>query len=513
MAESKKAMLIIMDGWGIAPPGPGNAVALASTPTYDRFTDGSYPFTTLITSGEAVGLPPGQMGNSEVGHLTIGAGRVLYQELARINKAVETGELAANPTLQKAIAYAKQNQKPFHLIGLLGDGGVHAHSNHLFALLQILKEADVPQIYVWPFLDGRDTDPKSGHGFLADLEEHASATGATVAGLVGRYYAMDRDKRWERVKIAYDLLVHGTGQPVANLSAAVSAAYAAGTTDEFMPAFVHADTPGTPITHIAEGDAVLIFNFRTDRGRELTQALTQHPFLEHNMHPLNVHYVTMTDYDPTYQHVEVMFGQHIPQRVLGEVLANAGLLQIRAAETEKYPHVTFFFNGQNEVPFAGEERIMANSPKVATYDLQPEMSANTLTAMLLPRIATGDATFVAINLANPDMVGHTGIVPAVVKAVETVDAAVAQLVDAGIAAGYQILITADHGNAEYLLNPDGTPNTAHTTNPVPLLLVNGPTGATLSTGSLADLAPTILALLGLPQPVEMTGHNLLGYAK
>jgi 2,3-bisphosphoglycerate-independent phosphoglycerate mutase len=504
----KKVMLIIMDGWGEGQIAASDAIQNAKVPFVHSLYN-KYPHTTLTTFGEAVGLPEGQMGNSEVGHLNIGAGRIVYQELQRINVAIKTGELAANPVLHNAIQYAKENNKTFHLIGLVSDGGVHSHIHHLKALISICKEQGLKDVKIHAFTDGRDTDPKSGLGFLKDLEVHLDNTVGEIATVTGRYYAMDRDKRWERVKLAYDALTQGIGKPSTDVIASVHASYQRNITDEFITPIIKIDESGRPIGNIQQSDVVICFNFRTDRCREITQVLTQSDMHEFNMSKLDLHYTTMTEYDKTYSNVHVIFNNENLNNTLGEVLESAGIKQIRLAETEKYPHVTFFFNGGREVPFEGEKRIMVPSPKVATYDLKPEMSAIELTDALLPEIEKEEAGFICINFANADMVGHTGVFEAVVKAVETVDTCVAKLVETGLKHGYTIFLTADHGNADFMVNLDGSPNTAHSTNPVPFFIIDNHWTGNIKEGKLGDLAPTILTMMGLSIPAEMTGEILI----
>jgi 2,3-bisphosphoglycerate-independent phosphoglycerate mutase len=473
---SKKLMLVIMDGWGLGLVPSSDAIQQAKVPFVTSLYK-NYPHTTLVTCGEAVGLPEGQMGNSEVGHLNLGAGRIVYQELQRINVAIKTGELASNPTLLASIDYAKQNNQALHLLGLVSDGGVHSHTSHLKAICDLCKAKGLSQLYIHAFTDGRDTDPKSGLGYIEDLENHLKNSAGKIATISGRYYAMDRDKRWERVQLAYDCLVKGEG-PVA-------------------------------ISAIKDGDAVLCFNFRTDRCREITEVLSQKDFPDFGMKKLDLHYTTITKYDETFQKVNIIFENDNLQNTLGEVLAKHNKKQIRIAETEKYPHVTFFFSGGRELPFEGETRIMAPSPKVATYDLQPEMSAAELTDKLLPEIKAGNPDFVCLNFANADMVGHTGVFTAVMKAVETVDACVEKIVTAGLENGYTIFLTADHGNADYMINEDGSPNTAHTLNLVPFFIIDKDWKGSIKPGKLGDLAPTILKVMGLEIPKEMTGNVLI----
>lgn len=505
--ENKKCILVIMDGWGHGAVKDSDAIQHAQTPFVSSLY-AQYPNTTLITCGEQVGLPEGQMGNSEVGHLNLGAGRIVYQELQRINVAIRTGELANNESLQSAIQYAKKNNKKLHLLGLVSDGGVHSHISHLKALTDICQQAGLDQVFIHAFTDGRDTDPKSGLGFIQELESHLKQSVGRIASVTGRYYAMDRDKRWERVKLAYDALTKGVGTPVTDAASAISAAYADNITDEFIkPAIITEQEK--PIAVIEEGDAVICFNFRTDRCREITEVLTQQDFPEFNMHKLHLEYTTMTEYDNTFKHVHVIFRNDNLTHTLGEVLEQQGKTQIRIAETEKYPHVTFFFSGGREIPFEGERRIMAASPKVATYDLQPEMSAHELTDKIVPEIQAQSADFICLNYANADMVGHTGVWQAAIKAVETVDSCVQQVVTAALENGYTVFLTADHGNADFLKNEDGSPNTAHTLNPVPLFIIDKEWRGQVKAGKLGDIAPTILHFMGIPIPTEMTGDVLV----
>ncbi len=513
--SEKKVVLIIMDGWGEGPKTDANAIFKAHTPFIDSLYK-DYPHSQLFTSGENVGLPDGQMGNSEVGHLNIGAGRIVYQDLVKINLAIKDNSFHNNPVIQQTFDYVKQKNKKLHLIGLVSDGGVHSHINHLKALCDVAKERSCDHVFIHAFTDGRDTDPKSGIGFLKELQTHLKTSSGKIASVVGRYYAMDRDKRWERVKLAYDLLVHGIGEKSKNCIEAIHKSYDENVTDEFIKPIVMVNENNEPLAKIEDGDAVICFNFRTDRCREITQALTQQNYPEQNMHTLDLHYVTMRNYDDTFKHVHVIFEKDNLTMTLGEVLANAGKKQIRISETEKYPHVTFFFSGGREEPFANEKRIMIPSPKVATYDLKPEMSAVEVTDAIVDCLTPGPSPkergdapdFVCLNFANADMVGHSGVFNAVVKAVEMVDACVKRAVEAGFKNGYSFLITADHGNADYLVNADGTPNTAHTTNPVPLFLVDNDYKK-ISDGRLCDLAPTILKMMNLGIPKEMTGKVLV----
>ena len=497
-----------MDGWGLGTKKLSDAIQQSKTPFVNSLYT-KYAHSTLVTCGEDVGLPEGQMGNSEVGHLNIGAGRIVYQELQRINVAIKTGELANNPKFLEAVAYAKTNNKPLHLMGLVSDGGVHAHINHLMAICDYCKANGLTKVYIHAFTDGRDTDPKSGLGFITTLSQHLQNSVGKIATISGRYYAMDRDKRWERVKLAYDCLVHNAGPRATSATSALEAAYASDTTDEFLLPTVIVNNHNEPIAAIKEGDAVFCFNFRTDRCREITEVLTQQAFPEYNMQPLQLHYTTMTQYDQTFKGVHVVFENDNLQNTLGEVLAAHGKKQIRIAETEKYPHVTFFFSGGREQPFEGENRIMVASPKVAPYDLQPEMSAVGITDLLVPEIEAESADFICLNYANADMVGHTGVFEAAIKAVETVDACVNRVVTAGLAHGYTLLVTADHGNADFMINEDGSPNTAHTLNLVPLFLVDNDLKVNLKAGKLGDIAPTILQLMELPIPAEITGNILI----
>lgn len=502
-------MLIIMDGWGHGQMPSSDAIAHAHAP-FVKSLYTRYPHTELITCGEAVGLPDGQMGNSEVGHLNIGAGRIVYQELQRINVAVRDGELERNPTLNTLFNVAKTNNKTVHFIGLVSDGGVHSHINHLKALCSLAWKNNVPKVAVHAFTDGRDTDPKSGLHYISELEEHLKITGGKLATICGRYYAMDRDKRWERVKIAYDALTKGVGLHIQNPLAAVENSYNEDVTDEFIKPIIVCDEENKPVALIEDGDVVICFNFRTDRCREITMALTQQAFPEQDMHPLNLHYATMTEYDATYKNVGVFFHNDNLTNTLGEVMEKNHLKQIRIAETEKYPHVTFFFSGGREKEFEGEKRIMIPSPKtVPTYDLKPEMSAIEMKDAIIPEIKTKWADFICLNFANADMVGHTGVWEAVVKAVETVDTCVSEIVPVALENGYTIFLTADHGNADYMVNEDGSPNTAHTLNPVPLFIISNNFHGQIKSGKLGDIAPTILKYMGLEIPAEMSGDVLI----
>jgi 2,3-bisphosphoglycerate-independent phosphoglycerate mutase len=503
-----KTILIILDGWGNGMPYNGNAINLANKPNFDSLI-AKYPHCELHTSGEDVGLPDGQMGNSEVGHMNIGAGRVVYQQLVLINKAFKEATVAQNTTLLNAIEYAKTNNKPIHLIGLVSDGGVHASLSHLKGLCSLLAENHINKFYVHAFTDGRDTDPKSGVGYLTDLQQTLQQTGGKLASVIGRYYAMDRDKRWERVKLSYDLLVNGIGQTTTDAITTIQERYAQNETDEFLkPICVMHDNK--PLAQIVDGDVVICFNFRTDRGREITTVLSQQDFHEYNMHKLHLHYVTLTEYDKTFENIHVVFPDIELNNTMGEVLEANNKTQVRIAETEKYPHVTFFFSGGREEPFNGESRYMAPSPKVATYDLQPEMSADEVCQLTLDALNNDNTDFVCVNFANPDMVGHTGVLEAEITAIEKVDACLGKLVSAALDKGFTILVTADHGNGEYMINTeDGSPNTAHTTNKVPCILVEPTPIHRIVDGRLADVAPTLLHLMRIEIPKEMTGKVLV----
>ena len=505
---AKKVILIIMDGWGLGKVASADAIKNAKTPFVSSLY-AKYSNTTLITCGEAVGLPDGQMGNSEVGHLNLGAGRIVYQELQRINVAIRNGSFANNQGLLNAIRFAKKNQKPLHLLGLVSNGGVHSHIDHLKAIIDVCKKENLSEVFIHAFTDGRDCDPKSGLGFIKELQEHLNNSVGKIASVSGRYYSMDRDKRWERIKLAYDAMVNGIGEKATDAIEAVEKSYAKSITDEFIrPAVVIAEDQ-QPLTTIKNGDVAICFNFRTDRCREITQALTQMDLPDHGMKKFSLDYTTMTEYDKTYKDVHVMFETDNLNNTLGEILQQHGLKQIRIAETEKYPHVSFFFSGGREKPFDGEKRIMIASPKVATYDLKPEMSAFEVTEALLPEIRNKTADFICLNYANADMVGHTGVWEAAIKAVETVDNCVAQIVTAGLENGYTIFLTADHGNSDYMINEDGSPNTAHTLNPVPFFIVDKEWKGKINPGKLGDIAPTILTMMQLPIPKEMTGEILI----
>lgn len=499
---------MILDGWGIALKKDVSAIDKAKTPFINSLYT-KYKHSKLEASGLAVGLPAGQMGNSEVGHMNIGAGRVVYQDLVRVNKAIEEQELDSNPVLTEAFAYAKKNNKNIHFIGLVSDGGVHSHIDHLKGLISIAHRQSVQNLFIHAFTDGRDTDPRSGLGFLKDLLHHMQKTTGKLASVVGRYYAMDRDKRWERVKLAYDALVKGAGEKTTDIIEAVQRSYDANVTDEFIRPVVAVNNDQQPLATIKDGDVVLCFNFRTDRGREITQVLTQLDFPDHGMKKLKLHYVTLTNYDDTFKDVKTIFDKDNLAKTLGEVVSEAGKKQIRIAETEKYPHVTFFFSGGREEQFPGESRILCPSPKVATYDLKPEMSAHDIKDKIIPELEKKEADFICLNFANPDMVGHTGVFEAAVKACETVDFCAQKVTEAALKNGYSTIIIADHGNADLMINDDGTPNTAHTTNLVPCILVDDNYTGKLKNGKLGDLAPTILTLMGVPIPAQMTGDVLL----
>ena len=504
---NKKVILMILDGWGKSPDPKVSAIDKAHIPFINSLYT-KFPNAQLRTDGLNVGLPDGQMGNSEVGHMNLGAGRIIYQDLAKINLAVENKTFSKEKVIADAFAYAKEFDKPVHFLGLVSNGGVHSHINHLKSLIDASQDAGLKEVFVHAFTDGRDVDPKSGIGFIDDIQHHLKNTSAKLATIIGRYYAMDRDKRWERVKLAYDLIVHGTGERSTDAVKSIQENYDKNITDEFIPPTVMVDEKNKPLTTIKEGDVVIFFNFRTDRGRQLTEVLSQKDHLDLNMHKMNLYYVTMTNYDDTFNNIYRVFDKDNITETLGEVLEKAGKTQIRIAETEKYPHVTFFFSGGREQPFEGETRILRNSPKVATYDLQPEMSAFDLTAALVPELRKGEVDFVCLNFANGDMVGHTGNMVAAIKACEAVDVCVKNVVETALENNYTTIIIADHGNCETMINPDGSPNTAHTTNPVPIILVDKDLKA-IHNGVLGDLAPTILALMGIEKPEVMTRHSLL----
>ena len=502
----KKVLLMILDGWGHGPNPNVSAIAQAKTPFIDSLYD-NYPSATLRTDGLHVGLPEGQMGNSEVGHMNLGAGRIVYQDLVKINLAVREGSLRTNSALIKGFETAKRTGADVHFLGLVSDGGVHSHIDHLFGLIDAAEQAKLSQYFIHTFTDGRDVDPHSGLGFISTLKDKLAHTSGKIASVTGRYFAMDRDQRWERIKIAYDALVLGKGNQVNDVLSAIQSSYDNGISDEFIKPIIVKEH-NTPVAKIKDGDLVVFFNFRTDRGRQLTQVLSQQDMHEHNMHALGLHYVTMTNYDEAYRGIDIMFDKDNLSETLGEVLESHGKTQTRIAETEKYPHVTFFFSGGRETPFNGEKRILRNSPKVATYDLQPEMSAYELRDALVPELLNGNTDFVCLNFANGDMVGHTGNLEAAIKACETIDTCVQDVIEAALSSDYAILLIADHGNCEVMINSDGTPNTAHTTNPVPVILIDKNL-KTIKDGVLGDIAPTILKIMSIPQPEAMTQHSLV----
>ncbi len=504
---NKKVILMILDGWGKSPDPKVSAIDNANIPFINSLYT-KYPSAQLRTDGLNVGLPEGQMGNSEVGHMNLGAGRIVYQDLAKINLAVKKNTLREEPVLKEAFLYAKEKNVNVHFLGLLSDGGVHSHTSHLRGLIDASQEYGLQKVFIHAFTDGRDVDPKSGSHYLEDITNYIHDTPVKLASIVGRYYAMDRDKRWERVKIAYDLLVNGKGTHSKDAVLSILDSYHNNVTDEFIQPILMVDNNDEPLATIKENDVVIFFNFRTDRGRELTEALSQEDFHEQNMHKLNLYYVTLTNYDETYQNVKVVYNKDNITETLGEVLEKNLKKQIRIAETEKYPHVTFFFSGGREEPFFGESRILKNSPKVATYDLQPEMSAFELADALVTELNKGEVDFVCLNFANGDMVGHTGIMAAAIKACEAVDKCVEKVITAALANNYTTIVIADHGNCETMINPDGSPNTAHTTNPVPIILVDKEL-KTIHDGVLGDIAPTILELMGIEKPAVMTQHSLL----
>ena len=501
----KKALLMILDGWGMGTHEKSNAIYSTPTPYWDSLLD-TYPHSLLKACGEDVGLPDGQMGNSEVGHLNIGGGRVVYQDLVKINKAIENGSILENPAIVEAYSYAKKTGKGLHIMGLTSTGGVHSSMDHLYALCDIAKKYGLENVFVHCFMDGRDTDPESGKGFIADVEAYCAQSAGVVATVIGRYYAMDRDKRWERIKLAYDLLVGGEGKKSDNMTQAIQESYDEGVTDEFIKPIVNTTVDG----RVKEGDVVIFFNYRNDRAKEITTVLTQQEMPDHGMHIVNdLQYYCMTPYDASFKGVHVIFEKENVQNTLAEYLSSRGLKQLHIAETEKYAHVTFFFNGGREVPFEGEDRILVPSPKVATYDLKPEMSAYEVKDKLVTAIGEKKYDFIVVNYANGDMVGHTGVYDAIQKAVVVIDRCVKETVDAAKAAGYEVIIIADHGNADHAINADGTPNTAHSLNPVPFIYVTNNKNAGVENGRLADVAPSILQIMGLPQPADMTGKGLI----
>ena len=506
----KKALLMILDGWGLGNHSKADAIFSTPTPHWDALL-AKYPHSQLQASGENVGLPDGQMGNSEVGHLNIGAGRVVYQDLVKINRACKDGSIKQNPEIVSAFTTAKETGKKLHIMGLTSNGGVHSSLEHLFYLTSIAKEYGLDgRTFVHCFMDGRDTDPKSGIGFIDQLSAHLQETCGEIASIQGRFYVMDRDKRWERVKVAYDCLVNGQGAAFEDMHEAMQASYDAGVTDEFVKPIVHVRN-GKPLATIEEGDIVIFFNYRNDRAKEITIVLTQQDMPEHGMHTIpNLHYYCMTPYDSSFQGLHVLFPKENVHNTMGEIVSKAGMKQLRIAETEKFAHVTFFFNGGREAEYPGEERILIPSPKVATYDLQPEMSAPEVTEALCQALDTQKYDYITLNFANGDMVGHTGVYDAIVKAVETIDVCVDKVVNTALKNDYEIIIIADHGNCDNAINADGTPNTAHSLNPVPFVYVSREhTDAQLEDGILADVAPSLCHILGLQQPAEMTGHNLI----
>jgi len=504
---NKKVILMILDGWGKSPDPKVSAIDNAYTPFIDSLYS-KYPNASLRTDGLHVGLPEGQMGNSEVGHMNLGAGRIIYQDLVKVNLAVQNKTLNTEKVLVDAFQYAKDHNKSVHFLGLVSDGGVHSHFSHLYGLVAAANDFGLKKTFIHAFTDGRDVDPKSGASFISDLQNHLINTPTQLATVTGRYYAMDRDKRWERVKLAYDAIVNSVGEKSTNVVASIEANYANDVTDEFIKPIIAVDSNYEPIASVKEDDVIIFFNFRTDRGRELTEALSQQDFYEHNMHKLNLYYVTLTNYNDAYKNVNVIFNKDNLADTLGEVLSKNNKTQIRIAETEKYPHVTFFFSGGQENPFEGETRILRNSPKVATYDLKPEMSAFELKDALIPELEKGEVDFVCLNFANGDMVGHTGVMEAAIKACEAVDKCVEEVVTTALNHGYTTLLIADHGNCETMINPDGSPNTAHTTNPVPIILIDNDLNY-IQDGVLGDIAPTILKLMGVEQPKAMTRHSLV----
>jgi len=503
---NKKVILVILDGWGITQDPEVSAIAKANTPFIDSLYQ-KYPNASLRTDGLHVGLPEGQMGNSEVGHMNLGAGRVVYQDLVKINQAVLNNTIADESVLKDALQYAKENNKNIHFLGLVSDGGVHSHINHVKGLVKAADDAGL-RSYVHAFTDGRDVDPKSGKGLITDLEKYLNDHNAALASIIGRYYAMDRDKRWERVKLSYDLLVNGTGKKTKNASQAIQESYDDGITDEFINPIVMIDKNEVPIATIQNEDVIIFFNFRTDRGRQLTHVLSQENLQEYDMHKLKLHYVTMTNYDDSFKGVTVIYPKEDLNNTLGEVLEKNQKKQIRIAETEKYPHVTFFFSGGREDEFIGEKRIMCPSPKVATYDLQPEMSAKDITDAIIPELNKKEVDFICLNFANTDMVGHTGVMEAAIKAAETVDSCLREVITAAQDNSYTSIIIADHGNSETMINEDGSPNTAHTTNPVPIIVVDNDIKA-VNSGVLANIAPTILKLIGIEKPEIMSEKSLI----
>lgn len=503
----QKVLLAILDGWGIGDGTASDVISVAATPYWDYLIS-NYPHSKLLACGENVGLPDGQMGNSEVGHLNIGAGRIVYQDLVKINKEIREGKIDKNPVLTEAFRYAKENNKAVHFLGLVSDGGVHSLDRHLYKLCDMTKDFGIERVFIHALTDGRDTDPRSGYGYIKNLLEHLEHSNGKIASLCGRYYTMDRDKRWERIKQGYDLITKGIGKPTTNILEAIQQSYYEGITDEFIKPIVCVDEQGNPIGTVQDGDVFVCFNFRTDRLREITIALTQKDMPEYGMHTMNLYYLTMTRYDDTFQNVHVIYDKENVTNTLGEVISRAGLRQLRIAETEKYAHVTFFFSGGREEVFENEDRILIHSPKVPTYDLKPEMSAFEVKDALIEQLKTRKYDFICLNFANGDMVGHTGVYEAIRKAVEAVDSCLSEVVPTAIENNYTIVILADHGNADYAVNPDGSPNTAHSLNPVPFILVSDKYKK-VRDGILADVAPTVLYIMGLQIPDEMTGQILI----
>ncbi len=506
MKENKKLMLIILDGWGKGKHDASNAIYTANTPFFDSLLE-NYPNSQLLASGESVGLPDGQMGNSEVGHLNLGAGRKIYHDLVRINKAIESGEIEKNEKLIEAFQYAKDHHKKVHFLGLVSDGGVHSLDTHLYKLCEMASDFGLENVFIHAITDGRDTDPQSGLGFINELIENTKHTSAKIASLVGRYYSMDRDKRWERIKVGYDLMVHGKGDHSSDILKSIKKSYKEGVTDEFIKPIQMVDEKNNPIGNLEADDVFICFNFRTDRLRQMTVALSQQNFEEYEMKNVGLNYYTMSNYDKTFKNVNVIFDKEDVHETLGEVLSKNGKTQLRIAETEKYAHVTFFFSGGREELFKNEERILVPSPKVPTYDLQPEMSAPEVRNRIVEELNKQKHDFICLNYANGDMVGHTGVFKAIIKAAETVDACLKNTVETAVKNNYTVIVTADHGNADNAVNADGSPNTAHSLNPVPCILING--GKEIKDGILADIAPSILSIMGLETPKEMTGKSLI----